>query len=154
MQKRWTLRPALIGSLVLYCSLAAQYCVAENVRIGVITPLTGSGAFWGENFRKGIELALGDLREKGDRTFEVIFEDEQCDPKTAVTAYQKLTATDHVKYFLGPVCSSATLVERAKTPLITCAESADIPNAGGYLFRLWVPNDRQWRTLARYAVQR
>jgi len=84
---------AAIGIIVLVAILAIGYFVSkgssptstESIKIGVITPLTGDLAFWGENSRLGVELAKKDLTKEGINV-DFIVEDGQLDPKTALNA--------------------------------------------------------------------
>ena len=67
----------------------------EVIKIGVITPLTGGVAYWGESSRLGVELAKKDLADEGINV-EFIIEDGQLDPKVALNATQKLVNVDKV----------------------------------------------------------
>lgn len=65
------------------------------IKIGVITPLTGGNAYWGESTRMGLKLAEKDLAKEGIRV-QFIIEDGQVDPTVALNAAQKLVNVDHV----------------------------------------------------------
>jgi len=67
----------------------------EQIKIGVITPLTGSVAFWGESTKLGVELAEKELKSEG-MNVEFIIEDGQLDPKVALNAAQKLVNVNKV----------------------------------------------------------
>lgn len=67
----------------------------ETVKIGVITPLTGDLAYWGESSVLGIALAKKDLADEGINT-EFIIEDGQLEPTEALNAAQKLVNVDNV----------------------------------------------------------
>ena len=130
---------------------------APPIEIGAILPLTGDGSFWGTNPRNGIELALKDLTESSANPFRIIFEDDRCDPKTAVAAYKKLVEVNKVKIILGPACSSATLAvaplaQKDGVILLSFSEADSISDAGDNIFRLWVPNGRQGRKLAQHLI--
>ncbi len=73
----------------------------EPIKIGVIAPLTGVVADYGEEIRKGV-LASG----VSSSSVEFVFEDDQCDPKEAVSAFKKLTEFDQVRFIIGPACGS------------------------------------------------
>lgn len=131
----------------------------EVYKVGVILPLTGSSAFWGASAKNAILLAVQDINDSGGivgKKLEPIFEDEKCEPMAAVRAYHKLSDIDNVNIIIGAICSSSTLAiaplaERHKDLLITpCSEAAQISAAGDYIFRLWVPNDRQGVLMADY----
>jgi len=78
----------------------AANCKAEPLRIGVILPLTGEVAEFGERLREGIESA-------SQHGVEFIFEDDACISGRAVTAYHSLFNRKGVRYFLGPCCGGA-----------------------------------------------
>ncbi len=87
---------ALLGGVTLYRSANT----ANTIKIGVIAPLTGSGAgVYGEPLKKGIDLAVGEINKTAKTPYEVVYEDYQLDPKLALSAYQKLKA-EGVKYFV------------------------------------------------------
>ena len=121
------------------------------IKIGAILALTGEAAVWGQNAKTGIELAKEEINEKGGisgRKIEVIYEDSQCDPKTGVSAAQKLITVDKVQVIIGDVCSSVTLAiapiaNQNKVVLITPGSSADsISQAGEYIFRNYPKNSQ------------
>ncbi len=64
----------------------------ETINIGVILPTSGIVAAFGEEARKGIDSILA-----SSTNIKLIYEDDACDPKTAVSAYKKLTELDKVK---------------------------------------------------------
>lgn len=143
---------ALVVALAFACTVEAQ----STTPIGAILPLTGDGAFWGENPKHGIELALEDLKSNQHITnIRFIIEDDRCSAKDAVTAFHKLVEVDRVKIILGPACSSAAaavapLAEKSRVLLLPFAESDEV-KTGPYVRRLWVPNSIQGRRLAQYA---
>ena len=147
----------LSGWTFLFAAVPPSYSENEAT-IGAILPLTGDSAFWGENPKKGVELALGDLKAQDNITnLRFVFEDDHCNAKDAVAAFHKLVDVDKVKIILGPSCSSAAaaiapLAERSKVLLLAFAESADL-KTGPNVMRLWVPNSIQGRRLAEYAVK-
>lgn len=75
----------------------------EPIKIGAIFSLTGNGAPYGEPAQGGLKLAVEKINADGGisgRTVEVIYEDSQFDPKTAVSAYQSLAARG-IRYFFS-----------------------------------------------------
>jgi branched-chain amino acid transport system substrate-binding protein len=103
-QKKYLATIALQTSILLFSSIAS----AETVKVGVILPLTGAFARYGSKIQEAISAF-------NDPNITFIFEDEGCDPKTAVSAYKKLTDFDKVSIFLGPWCGSP---QSAIAPLI------------------------------------
>lgn len=76
--------------------------VAES-KVGVILPLTGDFARYGEKVQK-VFLA------KKAKEVSLVFEDEACNAKNALTAYQKLSKVDDIRLFLGPGCGTPQTV--------------------------------------------
>ncbi len=67
----------------------------SEIKIGVVTPLTGGAAYWGESSLVGIRLAEQELQEKGIPV-RVIVEDGELDPKLALSGAQKLVNIDGI----------------------------------------------------------
>ncbi len=88
-----TIAVLVLGSLVAFGSLSGGE-KSDTVKIGVIAPLTGPLAEYGEAFRNGILLAA---KEHGGSNVEFVFEDSGYDPKRAIAAYNKLTSVDGVQ---------------------------------------------------------
>ena len=98
----------LLLVMVIAAFTSLQQAKAQEVKIGVILPLTGAFARYGNT----IQQAINERKKEG---ISFVFEDEGCDPKMAVSAYQKLTKIDNVKVFLGPWCGSP---QSALAPLL------------------------------------
>lgn len=88
-------RASLIG--VAISSLAAAVAQADQtVLIGLAGPLTGPSARIGKDLENGAQLAIADANAKHPKingeavTFKLVSEDDQSDPRTAVTVAQRL----------------------------------------------------------------
>ena len=79
----------LMLSFLIACAPAKE----EKIKIGAILPLTGPFAFYGEDGRIAMELALEDV----GNTTEIIYEDSAGESPKAVTAFNKLTNVDGAK---------------------------------------------------------
>ncbi len=90
-------------SITIFISFFATVSVYAQTKVGVILPMSGEFARYGDKIRAGLES--GALKD-----FSLIYEDEGCDPKKAVTAYKKLSAIDNTKVLLGPWCGSPQVV--------------------------------------------
>src|SRR3989344_8762822 len=84
--------------------------VSEPIKIGVVAPLTGPVADYGEEIRKGIISA-----NIASSSIQFVFEDDKCDPKEAVSAFKKLTEFEKVQFIIGPACGSP---QEAIVPLL------------------------------------
>lgn len=141
MNKTTKIILGLVVLVIVVALIAVFYKPApkETVRIGVIFPLTGPVAAFGEQGKNGLEIALGEVKK--DLNIELVYEDEKCDAKEAVTAYQKLKDISGVKMIIGAGCSQSTLAiaplaEKDKIILFTSMSAADtVSEAGDFIFR-------------------
>ena len=113
------------------------------VKIGVMIPLTGDVATYGESVKNAITYAASQVDSDN---IEIIFEDSKCEGKDAANAINKLINIDKASVIIGELCSGATLAaapiaEQNQVVLISPAStSPDITNAGEYIFRT-IPSD-------------
>src|SRR6185503_3945742 len=90
---------ALIGFVLVKNS---QESNTETIKVGVITPLTGNFAIFGERMRNAMEMAKEDLGAPA-ANIQLIYEDA-CQPAQAVSAAQKLIQADKVSWIAGSFC--------------------------------------------------
>jgi len=167
MKNKWKLIIALI--IIAFFSIGILYLVdkekknndinKEHIVLGSTLPLTGNSAVWGVPTKEGIKLALELYNEKGGykgHKVKVIFEDTKGDPKTGVTAINKLISTDKV---IGIIDNSNSAVTLAMAPIAnknkvillpTGSSSPDITNAGEYIFRIWNSDALEGEIMASY----
>ena len=84
-----------------------------SIKIGVIAPLTGVGSYQAQQAMRGLELARDKINKQGgvnDQNVELIVEDSKAEPATATTALNKLINVDAVKFVIGDVWVSTTVV--------------------------------------------
>jgi branched-chain amino acid transport system substrate-binding protein len=80
-----TLSKAVLGMTWLASLSPAR---AEDIRIAVVGPMTGSNASVGDQVKRGAELAAKDINAAGGvlgRKIVLDVEDDVCDPKQAVS---------------------------------------------------------------------
>lgn len=91
---------------------AEQKASAEPIIIGVSGPLTGQNARYGEQWKKGFDLALEEINGAGGvdgRKVEYVFEDSQSDPKQSVVVAQKFVADPRIIVEIGDFSSGASM---------------------------------------------
>ena len=93
-----------------------------TIKIGVAVPLTGNNGFAGESVRNAILLAQSKL-VNSKYQYEVIFEDTQTDPKSAITVAQKLIEIDKVDVIIDAYAPIGVTI----SPL---AEKAEVLHIG------------------------
>jgi branched-chain amino acid transport system substrate-binding protein len=84
----------------------------EPIYIGVSGPLTGQNARYGEQWKKGFDLALEEINGRGGingRPLQYIFEDSQSDPKQSVVVAQKFVSDPRIIVELGDFSSGASM---------------------------------------------
>src|SRR6266480_2522213 len=92
--------------LLVACSSGAH--AADPIKVGVVTPLSGTYAAIGKQVRWGAELAVKEINAAGGaggRTFDLLFEDEEANPPVAVRKAEKLLQQDKVDLLTGTVNS-------------------------------------------------
>lgn len=101
----------VLALLVLFLSLG---CAKEpdQIKIGVLAPLSGPVPTFGVMTRDGALLAIEEWNAKGgvlNKKIAALVEDSQCTPDPAVNAANKLIDQNKVKYLVGEVCSKASI---------------------------------------------
>lgn len=78
-------------STVLFAGVAAAQ--TDPIKIGVVTPLSGTYAGIGQQVKWGLDLATKEINAAGGiagRKVELIYEDEEANPAVAVQKAEKL----------------------------------------------------------------
>ena len=115
-------RLAAAASLIAILSGSA---LAEPVRVGMITTLSGGGAGLGIDVRDGFLLAV---KQAGNDDIEVIVEDDQRKPDIAVQLADKLVQSEKVDVLTGIIWSNLAM---AVVPAVTAQGKFYLsPNAG------------------------
>jgi len=138
--------------LVTFLALVTTGCGGDGssdttVKVGVILPLTGSEAMFGEMEKNSFEMAYEELKAAGKTTvggkeIKLLYEDDQGKQDVARSATEKLVNQDKVAMLSGGYSSACTNViagsaQNANVPfLIVTGSSDDITKQGwNYVFR-------------------
>jgi branched-chain amino acid transport system substrate-binding protein len=124
-----------LASSAFALSALASAAMAQTgpIRIGVVTPLTGTYAGIGQQVKWGLDLAARQINAGGGiagRQIELIYEDEEANPAVAVQKAEKLFQVNKVDFLTGTVNSGATLAvgqvaERNNRLIATTVSFAD-----------------------------
>jgi branched-chain amino acid transport system substrate-binding protein len=106
-------RPFVIAAgLALAAAGAPSHrAMAEDIRIAVVGPITGSNAAIGEQMTRGAHMAVEDINAKGGvlgKKLVLEIADDACDPKQAVAAANDVVGKG-VVFVNGHYCSSASI---------------------------------------------
>lgn len=153
-----------IAVLVLVAIISGWYFhnnrQPDMLKIGVLFPLTGDAASYGEKGQKAIDMAIEQINADGGihgKNVVVVYEDSRAEPQTGVAAIRKLISIDKVPAVVGDIVSSVTLpaapiAEKNKVVLLAPTSSAPaITNAGEYIYRIWPSDLAEGKAIARYA---
>src|SRR3954451_5689762 len=124
---------AIAATLLVTTALSTPLVAADAIKIGVVTPLSGTYTPIGQQVRWGLELATKEVNAAGGimgRQIELISEDEEANPSVAVQKAEKLFQVGKVDFLTGTVNSGSTLAvgqlaERAGKLIATTVSFAD-----------------------------
>ena len=103
------LKSALLGGIAaISLAASAGFSLAEGVKVGLITTLSGGGAGLGVDTRDGFLLALKQAGDAGAKV-ELIIEDDQQKPDVAVQIADKMIQSDGVDLLTGIVWSNLAM---------------------------------------------
>ncbi len=93
----------------------------KDIKIGGLFDLTGGGAIWGKAESKAFQLACRDFeRENPQLRVSCMIEDTMFSSKNTITALQKLSSIDNIRYVIGatwettvammPICEAKRII--------------------------------------------
>ncbi len=123
----------LLVTVLATSILSAPASAADPIKIGVVTPLSGTYSPIGQQVRWGLEMATKEVNASGGivgRQIQLLFEDEEANPAVAVQKAEKLFEVQKVDFLTGTVNSGSTLAvgqtaERAGKLIATTVSFAD-----------------------------
>jgi branched-chain amino acid transport system substrate-binding protein len=130
------------------------------IKIGVILPLTGDAATYGEPALNVYKLAVNEINNAGGvngRPLQLVTEDGKCTGQDAASAAQKLVNVDNVQVILGGFCSGESLAAvpiaaQAKVALFSGGSSSPkLTDASPYFSRDYPSDATQGKVLADVA---
>jgi len=106
MTPRWPRLAAVVAVLLTLAAAVRPSGAADPLRIGYIGPLTGIFAQAGKDMLDGLKLSLEQVNyEAAGRKIELIAEDSEGNPATALAKYRKLTTHDKIHVLDGVLLS-------------------------------------------------
>ena len=141
--------------LFLVVSCAQKEVKQEDITVGMILPLTGNFAFFGEQARSGALIALEEIN---DSNFKVIFDDEKCIPREAVLVYQKLK-NDKVDFIIGPACTGSILAVASQVKndqgkmLAVLDAGEEVSKQGNGIYALGFDSEEEGYLIAEYIIK-
>lgn len=156
-------RALCVLAIVVMTALLGVGCgnkQSSTTKIGIILPLTGDAAVYGKAMKKGIDLAYQQLPKQERDRYKLVFEDDAFDPKTSVSAANKLISVDRVKFIIGGAGSSTAepitrICDSNKVVLLSpFATAPSLTSAGPYFFRIWPSDNYDGQVMADTAYRK
>lgn len=160
MKKTWGKYLKILSAVFLLEAALTGPAIGKDIKIGVILPLTGKLAEFGDIEQKSFLMALNEINATGGldgKTIDLIFEDTEGEPMKGRLAMEKLFSRDRVLAVCGGVSSSvafeaAAVAQDLKVPFLVNTASADkITEMGwNYIFRLNPPASEYFNALVSF----
>jgi branched-chain amino acid transport system substrate-binding protein len=157
-----------LKSLIVAAALVAWSGIAsaQDIAIAVVGPVTGQDAAFGEQMKRGGDMAVKDLNAKGGvlgKKLKLLVGDDACDPKQAVAVANEMV-NDGVVFVDGHFCSGASIPASQVyaengvlqiTPASTNPMLTDGAAQNGWtnIFRVCGRDDAQGRVAGTYLAQ-
>lgn len=134
----------IVIAIVYIFSTNSNGSNTQDVKIGVIAPLTGWAAYWGEDVKKAMDLAVEEVNANGGingQKVVVIYEDMgPLDLKAAVNSANKLINIDKVDIlftnFLEDTSVVAPIAHKANVPILSIGAGNKGVEPKDMLFRI------------------
>ena len=148
----------IVVGISYFSKNSSQPTSKEPIKIGLVAPMTGEAASYGEAAFGGATLAVKEINDAGGikgRKIELVVEDDRCSSAGA-NAISKLVSIDNVTAFIGPVCSASAgpglpIAQNDKTPVIIIGASAPaLTKIGDYIFRNYPSDTFQGKFAAEF----
>lgn len=152
MPKKWL--------ILLFCVFLSgcQTSASDSFTIGLIAPLTGDQAAFGNHCLCAVQLAMEELNAKGGiggKPIRLYVMDDRGDVLEGTTCFYRLAA-ENVDAVIGGVTSSVAVgltraANETKTPLLSPSATADVVDTqDDYVFRACFTDSYQGAAAARF----
>ena len=127
----------------------------DAVKIGIIVPLTGQVATYGQDLKKGIDIAFEE--EAG---FQAFYQDSKAQAGAGLNAMHQLRNSQKNNFFIGDATTTVSLViaeeaQKNKTPLLVpIASGSAIKMKGDYVFMDCPRNEKQSIAAAKFIAEK
>lgn len=104
-------RTKFLGAALFGLAMGVSAAHADDIDIAVAGPMTGQLATIGDQFKQGAQAAADAINAAGGvdgRQIKLTMEDDQCDPKQAVSIANRIVANG-IKFIDGHACSGSSI---------------------------------------------
>ena len=141
MKKTFTIHG--VATIFVFGLLGAPSIAADDIKIGVMAPLTGNVAYWGNNVLLGAQMAADEINSSGGvngSKIQLVSLDTAGDKAQAVSVIKKLidsgvlvivgTPTSGETFAVGPIANQAKVVY-----ISPGATAAGVGKIGPFVFK-------------------
>ena len=153
--------------LAVLWSAAAQAQTAPPIRIGLIAPLSGGSADFGNSVRHGAQMAVAEINAVGGylgRPLELLVRDDTASPDVGRAAAEELVLKEKVAYTIG-FCNAGVAMKALDVfetnkhlLMVPCSQGTAVttrtPPAQSHVFRIAPVDHMNARFLVREIVER
>jgi len=134
----------------------------DTIPIGLVCSLTGDQAPWGEDNKKGAQLAVDEANAAGGingKKFNLLIEDDGSKEEQGQSATEKLVDDEKVVAIMGEVASGITLQmgpvcqEKGVPDVAVGATKTTLTGIGNVMFRVCYTDDLQGPVMANFAYK-
>ena len=148
---------AIIMALVMSMSVVSAMAASEPLKIGVIGPLTGGAAVYGNAVAYGAQIAADEINAKGGIQIVLNIQDDEHDPEKAINAYNEIM-DDGAIMILGTVTTAPCIAVAAQAyeervfMLTPSASSSDVTANKDNVFQVCFTDPGQGKAAAEMIV--
>ena len=163
----WVAASVLLLPMVASSQPAPAALQGAPVRVGLIAPLTGGSADFGNSVRLGAELAVKEINESGGllgRPLELVIRDDKANPDEGRKVSEDLVLKEKVNFTIG-FCNTGVAMKSLDVfqtnkhlLMVPCSQGTAVttkyPPAESYIFRVAPPDNINARFLINEIVER
>ena len=145
---------AIVMALMMIMSMASAMAAPQTpLKIGVIGPLTGGAAVYGNAVAYGAQIAADEINSKGGMPIILNIQDDEHDPEKAINAYNEIM-DDEAVMILGTVTTAPCIAVAAQAyeervfMLTPSASSSDVTAGKDNVFQVCFTDPGQGKAAA------
>lgn len=131
----------------------------DAISIGVLLPLSGRYAVYGESVLHGLECAAGVFEPcSSDFSVNLVIRDTEGSPKVAAQKMRELVADPKIIGIIGPlpqleIDAVVPIAEQNQIPMVALSQREDVPRLGEMVFRNFLTVADQVSTVVQHACR-
>lgn len=163
----WVVASVLSLPMAVMSQPAPAALQVAPLRIGLIAPLTGGSADFGNSVRLGAELAVKEINESGGllgRPLELVIRDDKANPDEGRKVSEELVLNEKVNFTIG-FCNTGVAMKSLDVfqnnkhlLMVPCSQGTAVttkyPPAESYIFRVAPPDNINAHFLINEIVER